>query len=94
MKHKRGIELGKAAGDGITYEGAVLQPNYTTFEDLPEWNKLGGHCPKCEREAWVDRWELRRKWGNAFLGSMAPRLRCRGCGNKEGNRWIVGRLPR
>ncbi|MGN7292357.1 hypothetical protein [Rhizobium sp. SAFR-030] len=47
--------------DGIFYEGPIMDPVHTTFDDIPEWNALGIHCPKCEREAWVDRWELQRK---------------------------------
>ncbi|TAX58926.1 hypothetical protein ELI02_02180 [Rhizobium leguminosarum] len=57
----------------------------TAVDDYPEYIALGGACPRCEREGWIDRFEVRRKWGNAILGSLQPRLRCLGCGNKESN---------
>ena len=95
MKHRRGIELGRHSRDDIAYLGPIMDPVHTTIDDIPDWNALGGHCPKCEREAWLDRWALARAWGKgAYLGSLAPRLRCLGCGNKEGNKWILGQLPR
>lgn len=80
--------------DGITYIGPVGEPMETSLDDLQEFIALGGVCPRCEREGWVDRHEVRRKWGNAILSSLQPRLRCLGCANKQGNRWIEGRLPR
>jgi hypothetical protein len=64
------------------------------LDDLQEFVALGAVCRKCEREGWIDRHEVRRTWGNAILGSLQARLRCLGCGNKDGNRWIEGRLPR
>ncbi len=80
--------------DGITYIGLVDEPTDTALDDHPEYIALGGVCRKCDREGWIDRHEVRRKWGNAILGSLQPRLRCLGCGNKEGNRFILGKLPR
>ena len=95
MKHRRGITLGRPRSGDIVYLGPLLDPVNTTFEDIPEWHALGAHCPKCEREAWLVRYELSRKWGTlAYLGSLQSRLRCLGCGNKEGNKWIRGQLPR
>ncbi|PCK84403.1 hypothetical protein CPT32_24280 [Rhizobium sophoriradicis] len=78
----------------MAYIGPVQDPLGTTIDDLSQWNTLGGSCPSCEREGWIDRYELRRKWGNAMLHSLQPRLRCLSCGNKQGNRWILGQLPR
>lgn len=80
--------------DGITYIGLVEQPAETALDDLQQFLALGGSCRRCEREGWIDRYEVRRKWGNAILSSLQPRLRCLGCGNKEGNRFILGKLPR
>jgi hypothetical protein len=95
MKHRRGIQLGRPRRDEIVYLGPVMDPAHTTLDDIPEWHALGGHCSKCEREGWLLRWELSQKWGKqTYLSSLAPRLRCRSCGNREGNKWILGQLPR
>jgi len=94
MKHPRGIDIGRPSRDSITYVGPVPDPIDTAIDDLASYYALGGSCPSCEREAWIDRHQLRRKWGNALLASLQPRLRCLGCGNKNGNRWIMGQLPR
>ncbi|WP_326894589.1 hypothetical protein U8P73_36250 (plasmid) [Rhizobium beringeri] len=83
MKHRRGLEIGRPQRDGITYLGPILEPAYLTFEDIPEYQALGVYCPKCEREAWLDRWAVAAKWGKrAYLGSLASRLRCMGWGEQ------------
>lgn len=84
----------KPSRDGIRYVGIFEQPMEISLDDLQQFVALGAVCRRCEREGWIDRYEVRRKWGNAILGSLQPRLRCLGCGNKDGNRWIEGRLPR
>ena len=92
MKHRRGINLGSHE---TVYLGPLLDPAHTTFEDIPEWHAIGAHCSKCEREAWLNRFELERKWSrNVYLGSLTHRLRCRGCGSKGVSKWILGQLPR
>lgn len=96
MKHGRGIDLiGKPSRHEIIYSGLITDPTHTTFDDIPEWGALGGYCPKCGRAMWIDRRAVSRKWGKgAYLGSLAQRLRCLNCGNREGNKWIMGQLPR
>lgn len=94
MKHPRSIDLGRPRRDAITYLGPITDPAEKTLGGFQQWDALGLSCPKCEREAWIDREALLRKWGNAYLNSLQPRLRCLACGNREGNRWIHGRLPR
>lgn len=95
MKHRRGIDLGRSPRDSIAYMGPLLDPVHTTFDDIPEFHAIGVHCPKCEREAWLDRWAVQRKWGGGvYLGSVTSRLRCRSCGNKDSNKWILGQAPR
>jgi hypothetical protein len=94
MRHRRGITLGRPGRDEIIYLGPLTEPR-VTFADIPEWHALGAHCSKCEREAWLLRYELARKWGQETpVLSLAPRLRCLACGNKSGNGWILGQLPR
>lgn len=84
----------KLSRDGITYVGVIEQPMEIALDDMQEFIALGGVCRRCEREDWINRHEVRKKWGNAILASLQPRLRCLECGNKGGNRWIEGRLPR
>lgn len=92
MRHRRGIKLGS---NEVIYLGPLMDPAQTTFDDIPEWHALGAHCSKCEREAWLQRYDLSRKWGkNTYLSSLVSRLRCLECGNKAGNKWILGQLPR
>lgn len=74
---------------------ALFAPHSPTFEALPQWYDLGGHCSNCEREGWVDRWELERRYGVARkLSELRPSLRCLKCGNKGSNTWIVAQVPR
>lgn len=95
MRHRRGIALAGPGRDEVVYIGPLAEALYTTFEDIREWQTLGAHCGKCEREGWLLRWELQQKWGaGTYIGSLTGRLRCRACGNKKGNTWIVGQLPR
>lgn len=66
-----------------------------TFAGLPEWYELGGHCSNCEREGWVDRAELKRRFGgDRYIHHLRPALRCLKCGNKGSNTWIIGKKPR
>jgi hypothetical protein len=66
-----------------------------TFSNLIEWIELGGRCSRCEREGWVDRWALARRFGNGvYIHQLQPRLRCMGCGNRGANRWIVRKMQR
>lgn len=74
---------------------ALFAPQSPTFEGLPQWYELGGHCSQCEREGWVDRWELERRFGDATrIADLRPALRCMKCGNKGSNTWIVAMTPR
>ena len=95
MRHKKGIQLVRHRREEITYVGPVMDPSHDVFEAIPDHHALGGHCSSCERTGWVDRWEIARKFGNrTYLSSLRQHLRCLGCGNKKGNVWILGKLPR
>nr|WP_246663804.1 hypothetical protein [Sinorhizobium sp. LM21] len=88
MKHRRGIDLAGAAEE-LPYQALP------TFDSFPEYVELGGRCSKCEREGWVDRWELQRRFGvRTYINQIRPLLRCRKCGNKGSNNWILRRAPR
>lgn len=69
----------------ITYIGFLPDPLDSSVDDVPEDQAPGGNGVGCERERWIDRVELRRKWGNAVL-SACSRLRCLGCGNRTSNK--------
>ncbi len=95
MRHKRGIDLDFLDGEVINYIGPLPTEQCRTFQDIREWQTLGAHCARCEREGWLLRSELQIKWGNGtLLASLTGKLRCRACGNKTGNTWILGKLPR
>jgi hypothetical protein len=92
---KRRAETARPHREEIAFLGLVPGAENVVFEDLPDWQALGGYCARCEREGWVDRWAVSKKWGKTtFLGSLARLLWCRECGNKGNNKWIFGRLPR
>lgn len=66
-----------------------------TFGSLPQWIVLGGHCSNCEREGWVDRWELENRFGrDRHIYQLRPLLRCLKCGNKGSNTWIAAKQAR
>ncbi|MDK1377392.1 hypothetical protein QN222_23215 [Sinorhizobium sp. 6-70] len=86
MRHRRGIDL---APRGDTAESAL------TLETLPEWYVLAARCGKCRHQAPVDRRRIARtRGGGTSLIAIAGMLKCRRCGNAEGNELLLGRLPR
>ncbi len=90
MKHSRGIEL---SPEEQTFLESDVQ--YWTLDALPEWYVLGGKCHKCGRVAWMDRTALAKRFSQrVYIGSISGRLRCEACGNRGGNRVVVGKLPR
>lgn len=93
MRHRRGVDL--VRGDRNVYTMSQEELAYLTFDRLEQWYDLGARCGRCEREGWLDRWELSRKWspGAVFL-SLVPRLRCLKCGSRQGNQFIIRQLPR
>jgi len=94
MRHRRGIDL-IPSGRHPSFLGHADELEFMTFGKLSEWYVLGGRCVRCEREGWLDRWELQRRFGReTFLKDLTHKLRCMGCGNRKGNRWIIGKLPR
>ena len=86
--HRRKMLL-TAAVPGKPYYAICL-------EDVPEWFVLGGKCFLCDHQGAVDRWAVRRRWGDGFVRfAIDPRLRCTRCGNRHHNTTVVfGKLPR
>ncbi|MGV1944862.1 MULTISPECIES: hypothetical protein [unclassified Agrobacterium] len=94
MKHRRGINL-VPDSFRVIYEGTVSRDLYPTLDSYPEWYVFGGRCSRCEREGWVDRKDLTRRFGSGiYLTHLRPKLRCMKCGNKGNNNWIFGKLAR
>lgn len=74
---------------------ALFAPARPTLGEIPQWYELGGHCSSCEREGYVDRWELQQRIGaDALLYELRPLLRCRKCGNKGSNTWVAAKAAR
>lgn len=68
---------------------------YMSIGGLPEWYRLGARCSLCKRMAWVDRYAIAKRFSaNAYVGSLASRLRCTECGHRGGNDFILEKLPR
>jgi hypothetical protein len=68
---------------------------YMSIGGLPEWYRLGARCSLCKRMAWVDRYAIAKRFSsNAYVGSLASRLRCTECGNRGGNDFVIEKLPR
>jgi hypothetical protein len=92
MKHRRGVDI---SGRGRPIYVGVLEDVALVVGGLREWECVGARCGACEREAWLDRYDMQRKArGSVVLSDLAPRLRCRACGNRVGNKIILGKLPR
>jgi len=94
MQHRKSIEL--VPDDHFNWGLANIDPmSWMNFEQLQEWYVLGGSCAKCQHQGWVDRRDLAWRYGRRTqLATLAGKLRCRQCGNKVGNRWIIGKLAR
>ena len=97
MKNRRGIDLTKEPDPPYVERPAEVADLYDIaykFHELSSWALLGGRCSRCEREGWVDRDWLEKRYPSAVISELAPKLRCRKCGSKGGNRWIVGKPKR
>lgn len=80
---------------GIQYQGILVHPERTAFDDIEGFRAVGGHCSKCERVGWLNRYEVARKWGRTtYLKALMPHLRCMACGNRDHNSFVIGLMPR
>lgn len=94
MQHKRGIELDPDKV-GAQHLGSTEELAWLTFDKLSEWYVLGARCAKCERAAWIDRLDLERRFSKgAYINQLSGRLRCRKCGNRTGNKFLLGKMAR
>ena len=91
MRHRRGIDFA-APFAPTTYVEEKLSL-YRTLSGLAQWEVLGAKCSVCGHIGWVDKDAIMRSIGNHYLINVASRMSCP-CGNKAGNRVLIGRLPR
>jgi hypothetical protein len=91
MKHSRGIDLAAPFAPAAFREHDGH--SYETLKSLKEWEVLGARCAKCSRVSWLDKSAIEREWGNQYLINLPGRLKCQ-CGNKDGNKVLIGNLPR
>ncbi|WP_428414526.1 hypothetical protein [Pararhizobium sp.] len=91
MKHARGIDL--RAPFSPSEFGEHDGKQYQTLRGLREWEVLGARCGKCGRVALLDKTAVLRQCGDRYLRNLRGMLKCQ-CGNREGNRVLVGTLPR
>ncbi|OCP00222.1 MULTISPECIES: hypothetical protein [unclassified Ensifer] len=86
MRHRRSIDL--MPREDVADYGSTL-------EQLPEWYVLVAKCGKCRRQGQVDRRLIASAYGYATpLNFIARTLKCSRCENREGNKLLLGRLPR
>lgn len=90
MKHRRSIDL---ASIPPAYFREPLPSVVETVASMREWEVLGAKCGKCGHTAWLDKASVIRRYGNQYLQNMGRKPVCR-CGNKNGNRVLVGKLGR
>lgn len=86
MRHRRSIDL-------MPRENAA---DYgSTLELLPEWYVLVAKCGKCRHQGRIERRAIAgtHGWG-VDLNSIGRTLKCSRCGNREGNKLLIGKLPR
>ncbi|AYG57693.1 hypothetical protein CCGE525_01810 [Rhizobium jaguaris] len=85
MRHRKGITLLPIGHDDYQH----------TLGGLPQWYELNAVCPICHRTAHVDRYEMARRFGGGKkVGSLASKLVCQVCGNRQGNMLMIGMMPR
>ena len=88
MRHRKGIDLTRTPDPPYVEkpkEVADLYDIANRFQDLSSWALIGGRCARCEREGWINRDLLEGKFPNAIISELAPKLRCRKCGNRGKN---------
>lgn len=70
---------------------ANIGPRYAIrLDQLRGWHVLTAVCSECRHRASMRLWEVTRGLpGHTYLMDVEDRLRCRHCGNREGNRIYV-----
>lgn len=65
------------------------------LKDLGEWDRLEAICVRCRHRTVLRPTGLRRRWeGTTPIVTLEEKLRCKGCGNRVGNRLGLRRVRR
>ncbi|KQR73400.1 hypothetical protein ASG25_02135 [Rhizobium sp. Leaf384] len=96
MKHKRGIDLRTDMAAPFA-PARMREGSYDLWRpigDLAQYEIIGGTCPTCDHVGWLDMAIVRRRVGAEMsLLHFQEKLVCR-CGNRDGNRLMIGTLAR
>lgn len=93
MRHPRGIDLVAPIKPARYQEHQHASGIMETVSMLREWEVLGAKCGRCGRTSWLDKQQVIQRFGNQYLHNMGAKLVCL-CGNKRGNKVLLGRLGR
>jgi hypothetical protein len=93
MKHRRGIDLMSDERQlKIDIVGDAGELAWLTLDKLQENHRIGARCPKCRAVRWLDRQKLEKRFSpRAYINQLAGRLACSNCGNREDNKFVIGR---
>jgi hypothetical protein len=91
VKHRRSISLVAPFKPKDYYEHDPAQ--YHTLRQLQQWEIVGCKCGVCGHIGWVDKEAVLRVFGDMYLMNLRYRMLC-ACGNKDGNKVLIGRLAR
>ena len=65
------------------------------LEDLGAWDRFEALCARCRKRTVPQPAALGRRWpGGTRIVDLEGRLRCRACGNRDGNRLGLRRVKR
>jgi hypothetical protein len=93
MRHPRSIDLIPANIDSLSpVDAAGLMR--LTIDDLAQWERLGGCCAACKRQGLVNVYHIRKNFPGRRLVELQRFLLCKGCNNRQGNRFVVRKMPR
>ena len=77
-------------------QNITVGPRYAVrLKDLGRWDRLEAVCLRCRNKSVLDPARLlRRRPGYTRIVDLEAKLRCRACGNRNGNTLRTGRLAR
>ncbi|KQS73019.1 hypothetical protein ASG39_04690 [Rhizobium sp. Leaf371] len=96
MKHRKGIDLRQEMAAPFKPARArdAAYDLWRLIGDLPQYEILGGTCPNCLHVGWLDMTAVKQQAGDSMsLNEFQTKLKCQ-CGNREGNRLMIGTLSR
>lgn len=74
---------------------SVGQQDDVRLDDLGEWDRFEAMCVRCRHRRVLNPAGFRRRWpGATRVADLARKLRCKGCGNRDGNSLGLRRVKR